>query len=672
MNSLLNKINENKLPSNTLLTNDTSEETTFYDPELNTLYIDYSLYQDNILFSFSNENNEFNSLEPQDSDSTESDFTINQYNYSNYAGISQLQLIAGDGNDRIDLGFHNLPMTSIDGGYGYDELILDYSTINSDYDITINPYSSFLTVAFPEVNSEHVIEFSGIESFSVTAGDGDNFILLGNGDWTSDDIVIAGGGNDWIYTDKGNNYVDGGTGLDVLSLDFTYSNSSVSYSLNESNGGTYSSNSGKNHTDFENIEVFNIIGSQYDDDLFAFAYNQTEFGSAFSGVIPVIDGGYGWDKLTIDYSTRNDLGENVGIYSYGGNLMSYDPDTRATNFLKISNIEAFDITAGEGNNTVNLGHSNHTNDTVKTGDGDDEIIAGKGIDFIDGGNGYDVVTFNFSSSDSGITSSIIGTNGSYQNEDETQKVTVNQIEAANGIGSYYDDLIKGLTGADTIFGHYGADKIVGGLGADILAGSEGNDTIFGGGDNDRISGNDDNDRLLGQDGNDEIQGNLGDDFLSGGNDEDILLGGDGNDTIRGGNGEDELDGHSGNDRLFGDAGNDTLSGGDGNDYLMGGSGDDIIAGGNGRDILFGNEGKDIFVLESGLDEFDIIKDFTPGEDKIGLSSELSSDDLNIVSNATGSITFIRNASAGNEILAGLTGIDPSVLTISDFITYVMD
>lgn len=554
----------------------------------------------------------------------------------------------------------------------YNTLYLDYENVDSNYDITISPSRNLLTVAFPEVNNEQIVQLNGIDSFVVTAGEGNNFILIGDGYWASHAAVFAGGGNDWIYVDKGHNYIDGGTGLDVLSLDFSHSRSPVTYLMDANDSGKYLADDGATQTEFHNIEAFNIIGSHFDDELVAMVYDQSAIGAAFSGANPVIDGSDGYDKLTIDYSTQNNLGQDFGVYSYSGNLTTYNYDTRETNTLQVRNIEAFDLTVGAGNNRVDLGYDNYTNDTIKTGAGNDEIVAGKGIDVIDGGEGYDVITVNFSNSFTPLISDIQGGNGTYQNGEGTQKVTVNQMEAISGIGSSYDDLILGLPGVDTIFGYNGADTINGKSGNDFLSGSRGNDTIFGGGGHDKLYGNADDDRLYGNHGRDLLQGNTGDDLLSGGYGNDTLYGGDGDDTLGGGNGKDKINGDAGNDRLFGGNNNDTIMGNDGNDTLVGGNGDDILVGGNGRDILFGKEGADIFVIESGSDRVNIVKDFTPGEDKIGLDFAYNFEDLNIVSNWNGSLTLIRQLSAGNQILVGLTGIEPNVLSSEDFIYYAYE
>lgn len=78
--------------------------------------------------------------------------------------------------------------------------------------------------------------------------------------------------------------------------------------------------------------------------------------------------------------------------------------------------------------------------------------------------------------------------------------------------------------------------------------------------------------------------------------------------------DDVMLGKAGSDRLFGSRGDDFINGGKGDDLLSGEAGFDVLKGGTGRDTF------DFFVdaveLPVGTDK---IKDFTPGEDVIGLT-----------------------------------------------------
>lgn len=96
----------------------------------------------------------------------------------------------------------------------------------------------------------------------------------------------------------------------------------------------------------------------------------------------------------------------------------------------------------------------------------------------------------------------------------------------------------------------------------------------------------------GRAGNDTIQGGNGDDGLYGGDGDDQLDGFSGNDWIEGNQGVDLIDGGSGIDHLFGGADNDTIYGSEHSDLLEGNQGDDWLNGGSGFDLLVGGGGSD--------------------------------------------------------------------------------
>ena len=124
-----------------------------------------------------------------------------------------------------------------------------------------------------------------------------------------------------------------------------------------------------------------------------------------------------------------------------------------------------------------------------------------------------------------------------------------------------------------------------------------------------------NDVYKGSGFNDNVFGFLGNDKLNGKGGDDVLDGGDGNDKLTGGNGLDLLGGFAGNDRLNGNDGDDFLDGGAGKDKLKGGNGDDWLVGGEGIDKVNGGGGNDVFYVVEGKG-FDVIQDFTKGEDEI--------------------------------------------------------
>jgi Ca2+-binding RTX toxin-like protein len=82
----------------------------------------------------------------------------------------------------------------------------------------------------------------------------------------------------------------------------------------------------------------------------------------------------------------------------------------------------------------------------------------------------------------------------------------------------------------------------------------------------------------------------------------------------------------------------------------------------GNDSLIGGSGNDIFVLKAGQ-VFDIIADFTLGQDLIGLSSGLSFGLLEITQNTQG--TLIKNLSTGEQ-LGVMIGVSANAITSANF------
>ncbi|MEG3891744.1 hypothetical protein QT973_15095 [Microcoleus sp. Z1_A1] len=130
----------------------------------------------------------------------------------------------------------------------------------------------------------------------------------------------------------------------------------------------------------------------------------------------------------------------------------------------------------------------------------------------------------------------------------------------------------------------------------------------------------------------------------------------------GGVGNDFISGNQEADILGGCEGNDTIYGGLDNDTLTGGKGSDLLDGGMGNDSLIGGSGNDIFALKAGQG-FDIIADFTIGQDLIGLSGGLSFGQLAITQNTQG--TLIKNVLTGEE-LGVMIGVSANAITSANF------
>lgn len=229
-------------------------------------------------------------------------------------------------------------------------------------------------------------------------------------------------------------------------------------------------------------------------------------------------------------------------------------------------------------------------------------------------------------------------------------------------GSFLDDTLKGMRGADLLIGGAGMDtasyidsnfgitvnlatnsasrghaagdiffsieNVTGSSLGDIITGNGVANTLTGGTGLDTIRGGGGNDFIFGEAGGGKLYGDAGNDRIDGGHDApDLIYGGTGNDEIRTGNGTNTAYGEDGADSLLGGTGLDRLYGGAGNDIFYSDSGNDILTGGLGKDMLEGGPGGDIFdfnlVKESVVGaNRDVIFDFDDGNagDRIDVSA----------------------------------------------------
>ncbi|MGB3535274.1 MAG: SGNH/GDSL hydrolase family protein [Microcoleaceae cyanobacterium] len=115
----------------------------------------------------------------------------------------------------------------------------------------------------------------------------------------------------------------------------------------------------------------------------------------------------------------------------------------------------------------------------------------------------------------------------------------------------------------------------------------------------------------------------------------LVLGLAGNDRIVGTINHDRIYGNTDSDALVGEAGDDVLRGGKESDFLFGEEGNDILIGDLGQadqtlgDLLKGGPGEDIFMLQGNDNATDILIDFNPAEDSIGLTDNLLFEDLTL-------------------------------------------
>ncbi|MDC0640406.1 hypothetical protein OAP36_05565, partial [Planktomarina temperata] len=110
---------------------------------------------------------------------------------------------------------------------------------------------------------------------------------------------------------------------------------------------------------------------------------------------------------------------------------------------------------GEGDDTL---HGGDGDDTLNGGEGDDRLDGGDGDDTLNGGDGIDTARYDTHSA--GVRVSLAETGEQEVNSDSGEKDTLTSIE--NLMGSDFNDILTGNSGANTLDGGTGADTLTGG------------------------------------------------------------------------------------------------------------------------------------------------------------------------------------------------------------------
>lgn len=471
--------------------------------------------------------------------------------------------------------------------------------------------------------------FGSTDTVQVLGGDG----VLELRGTNFNDRLIGSDANEWFITERGNDTVDGGGGIDRVRYDRDgVAAINVDLAANTASGTWGDQSFSDTLYNIEQIRGSRtgndlILGDDTDNWLWGLGGNDTLAGR---GGTNFLFGGPGTDTVILDGALADAV---VDYHDEGVRITFGDSD----NFISEVELFQFDdatLTLAQIEALLPSGETiigTDGDDSIVGTGGDDVIAGGAGADTLSGGGGDDVI--------SGST------------EDDL-------IYGGSG-----NDNIGGGTGNDTIYGGPGDDTIGGGQGDDVIYGDSGDDALSGGVGNDEVYGGDGNDTIGGSLGNDTIRGDAGDDSLGGGTGRDLLYGGTGNDSIGGGEGD---------DTIYGGAGQDFLAGGGRNDLIFGGDGNDTINSGAGNDEMFGGSGADLFIFNSFTDgERDVIGDFEVGVDRIRLSG-VEGQGLQGRFNALDLTNITVNGAPAVEIeydghVIVLQGVRANDLSLSDFL-----
>jgi Ca2+-binding RTX toxin-like protein len=524
-------------------------------------------------------------------------------NYFNEEG--QDTLLGGSGNDQLNAGAGN---DSLDGGsdddylYGGD----DRDTLNGG------------------TGQDYLFGGEGIDSLE--GGTGNDFLYdtagIGN-------ILQGGDGDDTLVGSTGST-IDGGAGIDELTIDYAGQVGAVAnIILNSAGNGT-----GANGITIQNIELFTLDGSDGNDSIDASAttYSNTLYGhggnDTFRGgsANDLLDGGIGNDSLVGnggDDSLDGGAGNDRAIGGTGNDVYTIDSLSDVVTELAnegtdgvqswitytigstLENLTLLGTAAnGFGNSAANIVMGNEFNNLLEGRNGNDTIQGGAGADTLDGGAGTDVASYYYSST--AIAIDLLAPANNTGDGAGDVFISIENLQGAldadsHLTGNIANNNLTSYNGNDTLNGGDGGDTLMAGAGIDVLNGDGGNDSLNGGAGNDSMAGNLGNDTYVVDSANDIIVELVGEGtdlvqstsaaYLLSDNLENLTLvgtgiNGTGNgaaNTITGNLLINLLNGGDGNDLLLGNGGDDTLEGDLGNDSLRGGAGADRLDGGTGTD-----------------------------------------------------------------------------------------
>ena len=395
--------------------------------------------------------------------------------------------------------------------------------------------------------------------------------------------LMAGKGNDSLYSAAGNATVSGGKGNDDLQVYGT--NNTLRYAVGDGADRV------RTHVTANAGNVLKLSGASADRTLTA---DDLTLRLDASRRLVVQVGSDANDTLTFDRFDAANVSatkafdrvefESGGTLSYDA-LMARGFDLAGTggDDTLVGTDTVDRITAGRGDDWV---EGKAGDDVLDGGAGDDVLVGGAGNDTyrFDAGSGKDTIVdaegvntvdFGAGLSRTGMTvSQGLGDDGQrYLDLDFSSgdRLSVRQGELgkvqafrfADGTVLTVADLLASMPSVN-LLGESGDDALSGYAGNDLLDGRDGNDVLAGGGGSDT---------LIGGAGNDVLDGGTGDDRLDGGMGDDSLTGGDGHDTYRFGAG-------SGNDAIFEAAGQTStlhlLAGTTANSMTQRHEGDDLI------------------------------------------------------------------------------------------------
>jgi Ca2+-binding RTX toxin-like protein len=493
-------------------------------------------------------------------------------------------LDGGVGNDYLEGGGH---IDVLYGGEGNDTLWGDASSAGLS--------SAEFGADYLAGDAGDDVLVGGGAADALLGGDGDDYLLGDDGITASADhgadLLDGGAGNDTLSGGGGNDVLIGGAGADAL----LGGDGDDEYRIGRDEGGagayrdTLYDTSGLDTLALEGMDLDALQVGVGADGMLEIAW------AAGQGVL--IDRG-----LTASVGTVIASGQSIGLAQLVGERLA------TTQHLESARVGGV-MMGGAAGDSLTVAHEGNT---VSAGRGDDtiDIQSDGGVTVaMSTGDGFDAVT--------AVRRSASGEPAPPRNVLRLgEGVTANDLRLyKTGSTSYalvFNDAGDGVRFSASTPGSQTVDPadwpfdavqfadgaslswqsvLDRGIAASPAPATEGDDTLLLTPIADTVFGLGGNDHLEGLGGNDSLYGNAGDDYLDGGAGHDLLDGGAGTNTLVGGDGDDTLVGG------YGETGFNTVRGGEGNDKYLFYTGIGIGAGGLAEDSSSSSD--DTYTVRSG-------------------------------------------------------------------------
>jgi Ca2+-binding RTX toxin-like protein len=419
------------------------------------------------------------------------------------------------GNDGDNIITVTGGIDTIDGGAGVDRLVVDYSGSIGTVTATTTTFAGTpgtVGIAAGSIENFTVLTGVGIDTITLTASHGDNYIDTGEGASTvvvgnGDNVFVGGSGIDTLTFGNGNNTIDVGYGtIGANTLTGGSGNNTI---LGSDGIDTITIGGGNNRIEagdgantmtvgptFNGNNVI-IAGSGIDTITIGGGDNCIDAGVGTAGVNTItagptgtgnnsILGSDGIDTITVGNGNNYIAaggGANTVTAGAGNNLITADNAIDTITAMGGNNVieaggGANVVTTGTGNDVVETGNAA---DVIATGDGNDIIKDAGGAGSVAAGDGHDRLIMDLSASTAAVTNDPVDTAGTYSGViDATVYSGVEEFHITGGSGA---DIITTGDSADVLDGGAGADTLTAGGGSDVIYGTVG-DVIAGGEDAD--------------------------------------------------------------------------------------------------------------------------------------------------------------------------------------------